>query len=418
MSRYKTSNNRICLQIAFSYLKSQKNHNKPSLSVLVSFFAVFLSVMSLIVVLSVMNGFKEEFQNTIIGIRPHIRILSQKGEVEFEKLQNQLSVQNIKSYPSISGEAMAVAQNGSSGVLISGILKNDFLSREMLKNSIKQGSFGESCLIIGSELAKSLSLKIGSDISIIIAKTRSTIFGSIPVHKTYPICGIFSVGMYHYDSSTIFLSFKEAQKLFLLEPKMSKSLDIILDKQDVESSTDIALSLYNKLNIQDDLYITDWQTENISFIRAIEVQTSVMLFILSIFFSLSCFIIFSGIMWLVSSKTRSIVILRTMGLKDSDAFKIFFILGFTISASAILLGTVSGVAIALNLQTIKNFLETISGVKIFDGAYYFLSYLPSKLNISSVIKTIFFTLTASLCAIYFPAKKASKIQLSNALKWE
>jgi lipoprotein-releasing system permease protein len=285
-----------------------------------------------------------------------------------------------------------------------------FYSRELLKSGLI-GSF-KGGIVLGKELAFNLGLSVGDNVNIISPQFRKTPFGSIPIHKTFKVSGIFDVGMHFYDNSFAFLNLKDAIEFFgkngadYLEIIVSNPNNLDLTKQKISSS-------FNQ-NIR----MTDWQNENRGFINAIALQKSVMFFILSMFLLLASFIIFSSLSSLVMQKSKTIAVLQTMGFSKRQVIFTFFQVGIFTLIPAIFLGVMLGGIFVLKLEAIKNWLELVLNTKIFDGAYYFLSYIPSHLEINVILQVIFLSLTLCFIAIIIPALKAVKTKPIEALRWE
>lgn len=412
--------------IALKYIKSKKHDFLPSLSFFTSFIGIFLSVFALILVTSVMEGFKLEFQKTVIGIRPHMKIY-------FHKNGNLLDIPDYKQKIAaleeqkqeilhvgggVSGEVMASnpSNNKLSGGIVSGLKIADFVQRKILKNSIKSGNidgFDEGDgIIIGSELADLLGLKVGNEINLISPIFRNTPFGNIPIHKTYKVKAIFNVGMYIYDSTAVFMPLKQAQVFFQKKNSVS-FLEVILQNPNHLKGGGEEIR-----HILKDVYITDWQSENASFIKAINLQKSVMMFILFLFLLLASFICFSGLSNLVLSKNKTTAILRTIGLSKIQVTLIFLQVGLFTSLPAIILGMIAGSITAIKLDHIKNLLEHALNAKIFDGAHYFLSFIPSNIDFKLIFTIGCVSFLMCFISILFPSLKAINSKPIDALRWE
>lgn len=411
--------------IALRYIKSKRHSFLPSLSFATSFFGIFLSVFTLIVTICVMDGFKEEFKNNIIGIRPHMKIyfLNDAGKPSLIP-DYKSEVRKIKgddilfASEGIGGEGMVTIKGGAKlqGVVISGITESGFLNRSLISKSIISGALNnfdeEEDIIIGSELAFLMGVAVGDVINLVSPKTRSTPFGSIPIHKTFKVSAIFKVGIYFYDSAFVFIPFKMAEKFFdqeganFIEVMVKNPNNLSIAKMEIGES------------LQRRIFISDWQTENKSFIDAINLQKSVMFFILLMFLILASFIVFSSLSALIVQKNKTTAILKTIGLSSFQSILIFIQVGMFAVIPAVFLGSVLGSIFVIKLEAIKNWLEGVTGSKIFDGAYYFLSYIPSKLEPMVIVQIVCISLVASLFAIILPSLKILKTKPIDALKWE
>jgi len=408
--------------IASRYLLSKKYKNLPSFSVFLAFFGIFLSVSVLILVLSVMNGFKEDFQKLIIGTRPHITIYPNEKFFEnpahilenLKKIQSDVKIQ-AKAELTTNGQGVLVFNEKTSGVLIKGV-QNSYFSRETLENTIVNGGLKSGEVVIGIEIAKTLGIKIGDEITILSSKMRKTLFGEMPIHKSYKVSGFFKVNMYVYDSSMVYMDIQSANSLILNEDSnTANAIEVVLQKPNLMEK------LYEEM-IQSPLfstnYITNWKNDNQSFIDAIATQTSVMFLILSLFLIISSFITFSMLSSVVNEKRRSIAILQSFGYSSTDVIKIFTTFGIIIVVPATILGAIFGCTIAMNIENIKNALEQASGVRIFDSAYYFLSYIPSEIHYGSVLKVCLFSLVLAAFSVGIPAVRSGRILPHESLRFE
>ena len=408
--------------IASRYLLSKKYKNLPSFSVFLAFFGIFLSVSVLILVLSVMNGFKEDFEKLIIGTRPHITIYPSKKSFEnpklilenLKKIQSNSKIQ-AKAELTTNGQGVLVFNEKTSGVLIKGV-QNSYFSRETLENTIVNGDLKSGEVVIGIEIAKTLGIKIGDEITILSSKMRKTLFGDMPIHKSYKVSGFFKVNMYVYDSSMVYMDLQSANSLILNEDSdTSNAIEVVLQKPNLMEE------FYEEM-VQSPLfaknYITNWKNDNQSFIDAIATQTSVMFLILSLFLIISGFITFSMLLAVVNEKRRSIAILQSFGYSSTDVIKIFITFGAIIVVPAIILGGIFGCTIAMNIENIKNALEQASGVRIFDSAYYFLSYSPSEIHYGSVLKVCLFSLVLATFSVGIPAVRSGRILPHESLRFE
>lgn len=405
--------------ISARYLFSKKCSYLPSFSVFIAFFGVFLSVSTLILVLSVMNGFKEDFEKLVIGTRPHITIYPQNPtftdiETKIQSIQKNNDVFSVSKV--VSGEGVLSFNNKTSGVMIKGVEENYFQTRKLLEESIVLGSFEENQVVIGIELAKKLGVNLGDTVTVISSKMRHTLFGTLPIHKSYQISGFFKVNMYIYDSTMLYLPLKDASALIFDDTEaQSNAIEVVL-KNPARTENFYTKILQNKA-LQGS-YITNWKNDNQSFIDAIATQTAVMFLILSLFLIISGFIIFSTISNIVNEKKRSIAVLQSFGMTFTQIITIFIRFGLMITIPAIILGAIFGSTAALNIENIKNWLETKTGTTIFDSAYYFLSYIPSTIHWESIYRVCIFAFIISLISVVIPALKTKKILPHEALRWE
>lgn len=397
--------------IAFRYLFSKKYQFLPSFSVFVAFFGVFLSVAVLILVSSVIGGFKQDFERLVIGTRPHISLYPKNGEFQSMNFNIKLN-EKIKSVsPVVSGEGIVSFNKKNNGVLIKGVEDDYFLQRKMLKKSIIEGEFKENFAVVGIELAKKMGIQIGDKISIFSSKTRQTIFGAVPVHKEFVVSGFFGVNMYFYDSSSVYLHIHNARGLFL-ENGVANVVEIELENPQMVDNFNF--QILEKVGG----YFSTWKSENGSFIEAIATQEAVMFLILSLFLLIASFIIFSTISSVVNEKERQMAVLQSFGLRKEKVLGIFLIFGSMIVLPAIALGSTLGILLAINLEAIKNWLEEITNLVIFDSAHYFLAYIPSVVEWWKVGKIILFAIGLCGFCIIIPGLRSTKIMPSRSLRFE
>jgi lipoprotein-releasing system permease protein len=405
--------------IALKFIKSKKHSFLPSLSFFTSFFGVFISVFALITTISVMEGFKQEFQKNILGLRPHIKVYFLDENYRIGQFQDYKAKRDkvldagvVGAFGGLSGEVIASDVSGKrmQGIIINAIEEDGFYSRDLLKKGTV-GNFKDG-IVIGKEIAFNLGLALGDEINLISPQFRKTPFGSIPIHKTFKVSGIFDVGMHFYDSSFAFLNLEEAMGFF--GKSGADYLEIMLFNPDNLDSAKQKISATFGGNVR----ITDWKTENRGFIQAIALQKSVMFFILLMFLLLASFIMFSSLSALVMQKSKTIAVLQTMGFSGKQVASTFFQVGLFTALPAILVGVLLGGAFVLKLEEIKNWLEGILNAKIFDGAYYFLSYIPSHLETSVILQVVFVSCLLCFVAILIPALKAIKTKPIEALRWE
>ena len=405
-------------KIAYRYIFSQKYRFLPSFSVFLAFFGIFLSILTLVVVISVMNGFKTDFERLIIGTRPHVTIYPQgKFFTNHQNIKEKIEEypQVLEVQPVINGEGVISFDEKTTGILIKGVQENYFQKRPLLSGAII-GEFKNGGVVVGIEIANKLGIKIGDTVTIISSKMRQTLFGSLPLHKNYVVSGFFKVDMYAYDSTMAFIDIPSAQNLVLnTDAKNAVNAIEIVAKN--SKNTDLIYEKIIKSEVADG-YITNWRNDNQSFIDAIATQTAVMFLILSLFLIVASFIMFSTLANMVQQKRRSVAILQSFGMSKKEIVSIFALFGMLITLPAIVFGVVFGCVFSLNIDSIKNALESLTGQKIFDGAYYFLSYIPSVVDFVAITKITIFSIILCTFAIIIPAIRASKILPQEALRFE
>jgi lipoprotein-releasing system permease protein len=410
------------LLIAMRYLKSKRKEGFISVIAIFSFIGIVIGVATLIIVMSVMNGFRFELINRILGINSHLNIYSRNGNIKnYDQLIKDLSkIQDIQSLnPLIESQAMISYRGKNNGALIRGITSEDLHNKKLIAENIIDGNItsinDKNSVIIGSTIAQSMNLQIGDKIKIISAETNETIFGSIPRIKTYKIGGIFSSGLHEYDSSTIFMNFEMAQIHFKIKDS-ANSIEIFL--KDINTLEKNKKEIFKIINSYEKLYIGDWQNSNSGFIDALKIESTVMFLILTLIILVAVFNIISSMIMLVNDKNKNIALLRTLGMSKLNILRIFLICGSSIGVFGTLFGLIIGISFASNINNIKIWLESLTNSELFNPAIYFLSTLPSKIFISDLVIITIMTLTLSFLATLYPAYKASKANPSDILRYE
>ena len=396
------------LFIALRYLKPSKNNTMVSIISLFSFLGIVLGVGTLIIVMSVMNGFKTELLDKIIGINGHLNIHFYNKDFNEDKFSNILkSEEDVKVFRKIiDGQGLLTTKNQSTGIIIKGISKKNLID---LKNDKKKMeisnkfNFEDNSVIVGIKLMERLNLEVGDKFKLIIPKSTPTPFGNIPKVKSFTIGGYFDSGMYTYNNNLVFISYLDAKKLFVTNRNQPY---FQIEFYDIDSVNDFKekLSKANLSNYQ--LY--DWRHSNEAFFNAIQTEKNVMFLILSLIILVAAFNIISSLIMLVKNKQIDIAILRTMGASQNTIMKIFFLNGATIGFFGTLFGALFGIFFVLNINTLKNFLENFTNTELFSSEIYFLSHLPAKIDLNEVTYVVITSLLISFIASFLPAWKASK----------
>jgi lipoprotein-releasing system permease protein len=408
--------------IAFRYLKSKRKEGFISVIAIFSFIGIMIGVATLIVVMSVMNGFRYELVNRILGINAHLTIYSHAHQIaDYEKILDEIKkIQGVKFVnPLVESQAMISSPTKNAGGLIKGIKLEDLKNKTLISENITAGNIekltNKNSVIVGSAVAQSMNLKIGDKIKIISAETNETIIGAIPRVKTYEVGGVFDSGMYEYDSTTIFMNFEMAQIHFRF-PNSISGIEIFAD--DPQKIDLIKMQLYEVLVNHPNLYATDWQQANAGFIDALKVESTVMFLILALIILVAAFNIISSMIMLVNDKNKNIALLRTIGMSKSAVMRIFLICGSSIGVVGTFLGLLIGVLFSANINNIKHWLESATDTALFNPTIYFLSTLPSKIFISDVVAIVSMALILSFLATLYPAYKASKSNPAEILRYE
>ena len=406
--------------LAFRYLKSRKRTGFVSVIAGFSFLGIMLGVATLIIVMSVMNGFKEELMTRVLGINGQLGVYPtfgpylENGEDKVQLMQKIKDVAHV--VPVVDGQVMVSSDAASAGVMVRGMDKEDFKKRELLGGNYKGldiDEFTDSQVILGYRLARRLGLRAGDTVSLVSPKGNITAFGTIPKMKAYTVLGTFDSGMSEYDGNFIFMPLEEAKKFFMTGNRVSHLEVFTHEGADYEK---IAESAFDKIGR--DAQIQDWRYSNQAFFNAIEVERNVMFLILTLIIIVAAFNMISGLIMLVRDKTKDIAVLRTMGMSRGSIQRIFLMSGLTVGVMGTLAGFALGLLFCENIDGIKEFLEGLSGRELFSAEIYFLSHLPAKVDMREVIMVVVMSLSLSLLATLYPSYKASKTDPVEALRYE
>jgi len=412
--------NKFERMVAFRYLRARKKEGAISLIAVLAFLGITIGVATLIVVMSVMSGFRTELMERILGINSHITVKNSINAplVEYETLEKILK--NIKGVtgtsPLIRGQVLAIGNEVPTGADVRATSIENMKNKKLVSDNLVKGNiddFKGNGLIIGINMAKQLGLAPGDDLQLISPKAKRTFLGTMPRMKTFKVIGVFEVGMYEYDSSTIFMPLDTAQLFFKFKDSVS---GIELFTENIRTVDEIAQEIKKELGFG--FKVIDWQQANKSFIDSLDVERVTMFFILSLIILIASINIFSSMIMLVTDKDKQTAILRTIGATRMSILKIFFLCGASIG----LLGTISGLALgtgfALNIESIRQYIQEITGAELFNPLVYFLSSLPSDMRSEDVINVIIMSLTISLLAPIIPAYLASKRSPIDGIRYE
>jgi lipoprotein-releasing system permease protein len=407
--------------IAFRYIKSRRVEGFISIAAWFSLIGIMLGVATLIVVMSVMNGFRTELVDRILGINGHL-VVYEKNEPyvsNYNQIINKISdIKNVIAVtPHLEGQALAKSKSIVSGVIIRGVNWSDLAAKKLLWKSLTQLTIdnykNNEDIIIGYRLAQRLNVNVGDFISLISPNGMETALGILPIKKNFKIGGFFDIGMYEYDNNFIFIPWKKAE-LFFSTKNIAHGIEIFLKDEKFTSS--VSSNIKNKLG--NELLVIDWKKRNSAFMSALAVEKNVMFIILSLIILVAAFNIISSMIMLVQTKKSDIALMRTMGASKYVIIRIFVLTGSIIGLLGTFAGTILGVVISSNIEAIRNFLTTILGSELFSAEIYFLSKLPSDIHINEVIMVICVSIFLTLFASVFPAWKASRISPAEALRYE
>jgi lipoprotein-releasing system permease protein len=407
--------------IALRYLRAKRQESFISIISIFSLLGIALGVATLIIVMSVMNGFGAELLDRILGLNGHIVVQSDGGQglPDFDaKVARLRALPGVLSaVPIVEGQVLANSSDFSSGALVRGLRPEDLekfkgVSASLTPQAKSQFREGQS-VIVGSRLAEKLGLAPGMMITLVAPRGAVTPFGTTPRVKTYRIAGTFQIGMSEYDQTFVFMPLEEAQLFFGLENKVGGIEIMVTDA----NAVDRWLAPVRQA-VGDQARITTWQGMNSSLFSALQVERVTMFLILTMIILVAALNIISGLIMLVKDKSGDIAILRTMGAGQGSIMRVFFIAGAFIGVVGTILGVVGGLVFCANIESIRQFLTAILGVQLFDPEIYFLSHIPSKVELADVLAVTGMALGLSLFATLYPSWRASRLDPVEALRYE
>ena len=403
-------------EITFRFLKARKKDGFLNIISIFSFIGIGLGVAVLIIVMSVMNGFRTELVNKIVGFNPHVTVKPYNQEIDVAKIKtNKLKFISKNLISSNSGEGIIIKNDYSKGVIIRGYKAKDFPKLEIINDKSfigKPNDLTKNNISISKELSFILGVEIGDDITIMSPSGVQTIIGSLPKQKTFKVTSLFESGLIDFDNNVIFINLETLEEFFDLNPK-KRNLEIYLkDPKDIENQKKIIQKIFSEE------FVYSWADMNSSLFSALKVERNVMFIILSLIIIVAAFNIISGLTILVKNKTREIAILKSIGVLNKSIVKIFFLVGITIGTSATIFGVILGITFSIYVENIRQILSTIFNISLFPEEIYFLSTMPSEINATSIfiisLCSIFITVVVSI----FPALKAAKLDPIKSLKYE
>jgi lipoprotein-releasing system permease protein len=405
--------------MAWRYLRARKAEGFVSVIAGFSFAGIMLGVATLIIVMSVMNGFRAELVSRILGLNGHLNIYSQEGPLEnymslVDRLEKVDGVQSVR--PMVEGQVLVSVGGAANGAMVRAMTREDFATKPILSDSIVNGqltNFLNQQIAIGVNMAQRFNLKIGDEVTLLAPKGKATPFGTIPRSRKYVIGVIFDVGMFEYNSSFIFMDIKSAQQFFKLGNRVN-SIEVMANS--TEKADDIKDELVSLVGGEAGIY--DWREANSSFLTALAVERNVMFLILTLIILVAAFNIISSMIMLVKDKGKDIAILRTMGATQHNMLSIFTLTGASIGLSGTVVGAVLGIAFASNIERIRQFLEGLTGTELFADEIYFLSQLPAVIDWQDIIFVVLMAFGLSVLATIYPAWRASRLDPVEALRYE
>ena len=403
-------------EITFRYLKTRKKDGFLNIISIFSFIGISLGVAVLIIVMSVMNGFRSELINKIVGFNAHVTVKPYENAIDIKKLNNKnLKIISNELVFSSSGEAIVINKDYTKGLLLRGYKREDFSKLEIVKQNSFIGNpddLYENNISIGKELSFDLNLKLGDKIMIMSPSGIQTIIGDLPKQQSFIINSIYDSGLAEFNKNVAFININTLDVFFDLSKK-DRNLEIYLkDPVNIEKLKEKIQLIFNEE------FVYSWSDINSSLFSALKVERNVMFIILSLIIIVAAFNIISGLTILVKNKTREIAILKSIGVLNKSITKIFFLVGVIIGTSATFFGIFLGVMFSLYIEKIRSFLSDIFNISLFPEEIYFLNKMPSEIEPNSIFIISFCSIIITILVSIFPAIKASKLDPVKALKYE
>ena len=399
-------------KIAFRYLKTRKKDGFLNVISIFSFIGISLGVAVLIIVMSVMNGFRSELINKIVGFNSHI-VIHSFGELKKNLLQNEFDDLIDAHIQTNSGEIVIIKENYTKGLSIRGYRSTDFQKLPIFKNQFNiNNQLDGKTISIGKELSFDLNLKLGDKILVMSPSGEETIIGNLPKQEIFEISNIYESGLIDFDRNVAFMNIENVESLLNLNSNQ-RNLEIYLkDPIDIQNTKILFEKKFNN-NL-----IYTWADLNRPLFSALKVERNVMFIILSLIIIVATFNIISGLTILVKNKTKDIAVLKSIGVLNKSITKIFFLVGFYIGLLATLFGVFIGVIFSVYVEKIRSFLSEIFNISLFPEEIYFLSKMPSEIDINSVVIIAICSIVATIIVSIFPAMKAAKLDPIKSLKYE
>ncbi len=408
--------------VAWRYLRAKRREGVTSWVAVISFLGIMLGVATLIVVMSVMNGFRAELLDRILGINGHV--ILQPIDRQFDDYAAVASrinqVAGVKfAVPMVEGQVMAQGPSGTggTGAVVKGVRAEDLARMTFVSGNLQQGTFDNfdsaEGVAVGSRMAENLGLSIGDLVTLISPDGDVTPIGTTPRVKAYPVTAIYEIGMSEYDSLLVFMPLAEAQ-LFFNSEGIAQTMEIFVDNPDLVDDLKEPI----EAAAQRDVFLTDWRFRNQTFFSALEVERNVMFMILSLVVLVAALNIISGLIMLVKDKSHDIAILRTMGATKNSIMRIFVMTGAAVGIAGTVAGVILGYIICINVESIRQFFSWLSGAILFNPELYFLSRLPAKMDPNEVFMVVCMALVLTFFACIVPAWRAAKLDPVEALRYE
>jgi len=406
--------------VALRYLRARRKEGFISVIAGFSFLGITLGVATLIIVMAVMNGFRQELFDKMLGLNGHVVVHSlDPNFTNYDDIAGKIrAVPGVKyALPLIEGQVMVSTTTSSTGALVRGLRENDLKELKAVSGKIRFGTLDgfdkKDGVALGTRLANDLNVKIGDYVTLLTPRGASTALGTAPRVKRYPVVAIFEIGMSEYDSSILFMPLAEAQRYFS-HPNSVTVLEVVLDSPDEVSELGPKILETGGRTI----YVSDWRQRNATFFTALQVERNVMFLILALIVLVAALNIISGLIMLVKDKGRDIAILRTMGASRGSVMRIFFITGASIGIVGTLAGLLIGVLVCANIERLREFIGWITDTELFSPELYYLSQLPAEMDTGETVSVVVMALVLAILATLYPSWRASRLDPVEALRYE
>jgi lipoprotein-releasing system permease protein len=399
--------------VAFRYLRARKGERFVSVIAIFSLVGIALGVATLIIVMSVMNGFRQELLTRILGLNGHLGVHSMQGGPipDYDALTARIRAVPgvVQAAPIIEGQVLLTSdRGGAGGGLARGIKPEDLRARALVASNIRAGrldDFGpDDSIVIGTRLAARMGLTVGDRITLVSPQGRATVLGTVPRLRSYRVVALFEIGMHEYDSTFVFMPLSSAQTYFQIPDAASQIEVFVADPSRVSATTNAIRQALGAQNYR----ILDWQSLNSSFFGAVQVQRNVMFLILTLIIIVAAFNIISSLIMLVKDKGRDIAILRTVGATQGAVMRIFLLAGASVGVTGTLIGFALGMVFCANIESIRQFIQSLSGTELFSPEVYFLAQLPAVVDPMDVMQAVGMGLVTSLLATLYPSWRAAR----------